>query len=226
MTLSLLPALDAANPSFPTNLPGLTLDVKRGITYNTTVSKAASGRETAATWQECAIITFEINYEYLSADEGGVVQPQDGSAAYTDLDTLTGFFQARQGQLQPFLLRLAELTKKPADSMVQGQQIGIGDGTTTQFQLFRQVGNFFEPIQCPVTGSVNIYVNGAPVTTGWTLGTAGVITFASAPAASATISADFEWNYLCRFDEDSAEFNQFLYLLHECQTLKLRTVIQ
>jgi hypothetical protein len=50
------------------------------------------------------------------------------------------------------------------------------------------------------------------------------VTFASAPGAGVTVSADFHWYLLCRFDDDSEDAEEFMEALYALQSLKLRTV--
>ncbi len=212
-------------PYFPAAaFKGLQLDVKRSIAFETAIIRAASGSEVAVSWREMPIITFDLTWDFLDDNDALIPEDQSGNAAYTEFATLMGFWQQQHGQLLPFYLRLSDLTKKAIDSMVTGQLIATGDGTTTTFQLCRTVGNYLEPIQMPdPAGTVTVYVNG--VATSVTQLAGGIVQFASAPAAAALITADIPWVYLCRFDTDDAEWDQVYYLLHECKSLKLRTVI-
>ncbi len=50
------------------------------------------------------------------------------------------------------------------------------------------------------------------------------MTFATAPAAGVAVTADFHWYFLCRFDDDSADAEEFMAALYALQSLKLRTV--
>jgi uncharacterized protein (TIGR02217 family) len=217
-------------PYFPTSaFSGRAIDVKRTFAFDTTISKAASGRETAVSWREMPEYSFELDWNFVD-DNDAMVQPsQSGAPTYTELATLIGFFQAQHGQLLPFYLRLSDLTFKPGDSLVTGQQIAIGDAVTTNFQLCRTVGSYLEPLQMPdPAGAVAIYVNGAQktVTTDYTILPAGIVQFTAAPALNAVISADIPFVYLCRFDADDMDVDQWAQFIYECKSLKLRTVIQ
>jgi len=71
-----------------------------------------------------------------------------------------------------------------------------------------------------VTGSLDgkvVLITG----TGSGMGRAGALRFA---AAGATVAADFRWNLLCRFDDDSEDLEEFMAALYALQSLKLRTV--
>ena len=50
------------------------------------------------------------------------------------------------------------------------------------------------------------------------------VTFATAPAAGVAVTADFDWYFLCRFDDDSEDVEEFMATLYTLQSLKLRTV--
>lgn len=206
---------------------GMTLDLKRTPTFDTDIQKAVSGRETATSWQEFPIWKFELTWEFLNNDPNVQSSYSQDNTNYTDTERLLGFYIQCRGQFQPFYLRLADLTRKNSDSQVQGQLVGVGDGVTTNFQLVRSLGAAYEPIQnLDTEGPQAVYLNGAPQNAGWAMNaTTGILSFASAPAAGVKISADFSWFYLCRFDADTMDIDNLMYLLDECQQLVLRTVI-
>lgn len=52
------------------------------------------------------------------------------------------------------------------------------------------------------------------------------LVFGVAPAAGTIITADFDYWFVCRFLEDKAEFNKFMFKLWEMQKLTFRSVIQ
>jgi uncharacterized protein (TIGR02217 family) len=124
-----------------------------------------------------------------------------GVKTQTQLDTLIAFFRARKGRADGF--RFKDWT----DYQVASQAIGNGDGTTTVFQLVKTYadGGITETrtISKPVSGSVNIYVNGTLQSSGISINTTnGQVTFTSAPAASAAITATFQFDVPVRFDTD------------------------
>ena len=218
-------------PTFPASIfSGLKLDVKRIDSFDNTESIAASGRRTAVSWRELPISEFEIEFEFLDNNDATMPQSSDGTIVFTEYDTLRGFFNERHGGLSPFYLRLSDLTHKPSDSLVTGQQIGTGNGTTVNWQLCRTVGTYLEPLQMPdPAGTVAVYVNGVVQTQAaggdYILLPGGIASFNAPPALNAVITADIPFVYLCSFDGDG-EWDQISYLLLECQTLKLKTVIQ
>jgi uncharacterized protein (TIGR02217 family) len=86
------------------------------------------------------------------------------------------------------------------------QVIGIGDGTTTVFQLTKTYSSTTQSqvrnITRPQPGTVIIAVNGT-LNTNWTVDdTTGLVTFGTAPAANAVITAGFLFYVPVRFDTD------------------------
>lgn len=122
-----------SNSVFPT-LPGLTINVVKQPEFVTTVKRAVSGREYRAAYLQYPLWHLQMTYEFLRAGNRGA-----------DLKTLVGFFLTMRGQWDTFLFT------DPDDCAVTDQQIGLGDGSTTQFQLVRAFGaggfSFVEPVQ-------------------------------------------------------------------------------
>lgn len=89
------------------------------------------------------------------------------------------------------------LIAAPSGSLLASQL--TGDGSTTQFQLGRKIDQGLDVIQ--QVSNVNVYVNGT-LATGVTVSD-GMVTFASAPAAGATLTWSGSFQYLCRFTDDT-----------------------
>ena len=96
-----------------------------------------------------------------------------------------------------------------SDYIAIGENIGTGDGVTTTFQLKRTYTfgagliSHVRDIKKPVANTEKIYVNGT-LTTAYTIDyTTGIVTFNTAPAAGAAITADFEFDVPCRFNVDN-----------------------
>lgn len=124
-----------------------------------------------------------------------------GVKTQTQLDALIAFFRARKGKAVGF--RFKDWT----DYKAIGQSIGNGTGALVTFQLVKSytIGAITETrtISKPVSGTVNVYVNGVLQTSGVSVNTAtGVVTFSAAPANGTAISADFEFDVPVRFDTD------------------------
>jgi len=126
-----------------------------------------------------------------------------GVKTQAQLDALIAFFRARKGRADGFRF------KDWSDYKVTAQVIGTGNGANKIFQLVKTYSsggvNETRTIAKPVANTLKIYVNAVLKTAGtdYTLdSTAGKITFATAPASGAAVTADFEFDVPVRFDTD------------------------
>lgn len=124
-----------------------------------------------------------------------------GVKTQSQLNTLIGFFRARKGRADGF--RFKDWT----DFSATAQNIGTGDGSTTQFQLVKTYtsGSVTETriITKPVSGSISIYKAGVLQSSGYSVSTTtGILTFNTAPANGVAITASFEFDVPVRFDTD------------------------
>jgi uncharacterized protein (TIGR02217 family) len=140
-----------------------------------------------------------------------------GVATLDDIHAIVAFFEERRGRLHGFRWKdHADFKSSAIEGAIAAddQQIGTGDGTTTAFQLIKTYGtglrDYARTIAKPVNGSVRIAVAGVEKVTGsdFTVDHAtGMVTIASAPAASAAVTAGFEFDVPVRFDTDSLVIN-------------------
>ena len=141
---------------------------------------------------------FKLKYEFLRS-----------SAAYLELQTLAGFFLARQGSFDSFLYT------DPDDNTVTNQVIGTGDGSNKVFQLVRTYGaggfTLTEPVHNTNSTPV-IKVDGVTkaVTTDYTISATGLVTFVTAPANTKSVTWTGTFYYRCRFKDDSSDFDKFM----------------
>jgi uncharacterized protein (TIGR02217 family) len=128
-----------------------------------------------------------------------------GVKSIADLQAVIDFFEARRGRLHAFRF------KDHTDFKATDQLIGTGDGVTASFQLVKTYGvpsrPYVRTISAPVAGTVLMAVNGVPTTALTLNAMTGVITFNSAPAVGASITANFEFDVPVRFDVDSITVN-------------------
>jgi uncharacterized protein (TIGR02217 family) len=200
---------------FP-ELPGLAWGVTKTPTFQTRVQRAASGRELRALDYPYPLWQFALVYDFLR---------DDPAAGYDELRTLMGFFMLCQGAFGTFLFH------DPSDFQVTGQQIGIGDASTTVFQLQRAIGaalpggGFYEPIVAPNAVRA-IYLDGITQNpANYTVDPeSGLVTFDTAPARGLIITADFTYYFRCRFIDDRYEFENFMYRLWQLKKLTFISV--
>ncbi len=190
------------NAIFPT-LAGLGWNVRRTPQWKTRVQEAISGKEVRIADWSFPRWQWELTYDFLRGD-----------AAHAEFQALAGFFNQRQGMFDSFLYQDAD------DNAVTGQQLGIGDGATTGFQLVRALGGFVEPIIAPNVLSA-VYLAGVAQSAGsYSVNNAtGLLTFGTAPAAGVAVTADFSFYFRCRFSEDSMDFEKFMNQLWQAKTV-------
>ena len=196
-----------SNAVFPV-LPGLKWGVVRHPSFSTTKKKAVNGREYRAANMIYPEYVYKLSYEFLRDLRSGV----------DELRTLEGFFLQRYGSFDSFLWT------DPDDNSATAQQIGTGDGTTTAFQLVRSWGGFTMPVY-DVNGAPQIYKAGVlqTVTTHYTLGSTGVVTFVTAPSAGQAITWTGSYYKRVRFELDYTEFEKFMAQLWSAKSVDLRS---
>ena len=215
-----------SNVLFP-KIRGLAWSIVKTPTFSTEVQESLAGREVRVQNFQNPIWEFTLTYEYLLNDPRSRDENEQ-----TPLETLVGFYLARGGQFDDFLLNESDLTGRLEDSVYTGQPIGAGDGVTRSFQLVRNIGGFLEAVQNPMNQTATIYVNGAAKSQGPDYSIAnGLVTFGSAPAAGAGITADFLMLHRVRFHtgtsrsgKEGIEFSNFYYNLYECREVELVSV--
>jgi uncharacterized protein (TIGR02217 family) len=215
-----------SNFLFP-KIRGLAWNIVKTPTFSTEIQESLAGREVRLQNFQNPIWEFTLTYEYLQNDPKFRDENEQ-----TPLETLVGFFLARGGQFDDFLLNEADLTGRLEDSLYSGQPIGAGDGATKAFQIVRNVGGFLEAVQNPMNQSATVYLNGVSKTQGtdYTIAN-GVVTFTSAPGAGVNITADFVMLQRVRFHTGSSrsgkegiEFSNFYFNLYECKEVQLISV--
>ncbi|HWG48942.1 MAG TPA: DUF2460 domain-containing protein, partial [Candidatus Acidoferrales bacterium] len=116
-----------SNVLFP-KIRGLAWSVTKTPTFSTEIQESVAGREVRVQNFQNPIWEFTLSYEYLLNDPKSRDENEQ-----TPLETLVGFFLARGGQFDDFLLNESDLTGRLEDSVYSGQPIAIGDGTSKSF---------------------------------------------------------------------------------------------
>jgi hypothetical protein len=176
------------------------------LRFLTGVAAHVSGRESRYPARANAYRDIELTYDVLRAD------------ANAEFQAIAGFYAGLAGRDGAFWFA------PPGLSALFAQTLGVGDGTRAVFPLLAVTGEAVEPVQAS-SGVSAVYLDGAAQSGGWTVsgGYAPAITFATAPAAGVTVTADFGVLWLCRFAEDVADFENFSALLWRWGTVKLQT---
>ncbi len=130
-----------------------------------------------------------------------------------DLAAVVAFFEARNGRLYGFRWKDWADYKSCLPSQTPAatdQNIGTGDGAKTAFQLTKTYASgsqsWTRTITKPVAGTVTVAIGGTVQSSGWSVDTTtGLITFTTAPANGAAITAGFEFDVPVRFDTDQLD---------------------
>jgi uncharacterized protein (TIGR02217 family) len=203
-----------SNSVFPT-LPGLKWNQQKIPIFSTRIHRAFSGREYRASQYIYPLYQFDLSYEVLRDD-----------TAHNELKQLMGFYLARAGAFDSFVYL------DPTDSNVSNQAIATGNGANN-FQMVRTYGNYAELIYDIIPNANNtpliVYIDGnAQNAANYTIGynDSGALTFNSAPANNANISATFSYYYRVRFvemGEGGEGFSRFAQRLFELRQLSFIT---
>jgi uncharacterized protein (TIGR02217 family) len=141
-----------------------------------------------------------------------------------DAATLLNFFHARQGRARGFRLKDWSDFTSAADNIsapaFTDQIIGTGNNVLTVFQLIKNYASggvtHQRIIAKPVAGSILIGLNGAQLTSGFSVDTTtGLVTFATAPTSSQTIAAGFTFDVPVRFDTDQLSMSAENYAMYK-----------
>lgn len=111
---------------FP-ELPGLEWELSKTPIFNTKIMTSVNGRELRASYQ--AVPKYEISMSFAFLRE---------SKGKNELQQLESFFFERRGAFDSFLFKM------PEDSDYSCSY--IGDGSTTSFQLFKQMHTSVIPL--------------------------------------------------------------------------------
>jgi uncharacterized protein (TIGR02217 family) len=186
------------NNVFPA-LAGLSFPILRTPRWRTGKQEALSGKESVISYRQWPIPRWELSYEFLRDD-----------IAVSDLKSIVGLFNACKGSFDTFLYT------DPDFNSVTTENFGTGDGTTTQFQLTATYKNAAgvgsaERIQ-NLNGLPSIFKAGVlqTLTTNYTIGPTGIITFVTAPAAAAALTWTGSFYYRCRFNDDELLTTKFM----------------
>jgi uncharacterized protein (TIGR02217 family) len=152
-----------------------------------------------------------------------------GMRSLDDIETLISFFEARKGQLYGF--RWKDWTDyksclPSADVVFLDQEIAIGDGETTAFQLKKTYRSGLETygrlISKPVAGSVKVALSGDEIveTVHYEVDTTtGFVEFYTAPDEGVMITAGFEFDVPVRFDAERIEMSLASFSAGEIPTV-------
>lgn len=181
-------------PRFPLTM---TYGTSSGPTFKTDVVVYSNGREYRNSYQTSPINQYDLKYSVRKR---------------SDLMEVYKFFLARKGRFEGFRIKdcldyTTALNGSDAPSDTD-QQIGTGDGVTTDFQLIKDYtitgssATTTKNIVKPVSGTVVASLNSINTTAFTVDTTSGIISFNVAPANGVIIRAGCEFDIPVRFDTD------------------------
>lgn len=192
-------------PTFPA-LAGIGYPIRRTPLWHTLHQEAVSGRDNPLALWTYPKRRYTLPYEFLRK-----------TTTLTEIQTLEGFYNQMYGSFGVFQFNDVD------DMSVTDQVFGLGALGVTTFQLTRTWGGFTEPIWQP-TAITNIKDNGGAAGS-YNIGTnPGQIVFNIAPTAGHTLTWTGTYNWWCRFDDDSNDFEKFMNTLWELKAIKFTTL--
>jgi len=234
-----------AIPAFPT-LPGLEYPVKRSPLASSLRQKAISGRETFQPRWSAPLYRYEVSFALLRAAEsltewqllqgfwnsvmfapGGVFQfddPNDDSV--TGEPVAVGDGSTAAFQLTRSLGGFADPVLNPTPAPT-GPDAALDYGNCSSAPTVTlDYGSCTSP---PVAAAeygfcCTLQVFAAGLLANWTLGAGGIVTITPAPPAGAALVWNGRYTWLCRFDDDTLEFSNFMYLFWELKKCSFTTI--
>lgn len=155
-----------------------------------------------------------------------------GVRSLNDLYEIIGFFEARRGAFHgfrfrdPFDMKSCRPDQQPAAS---DQQIGLGDGAATQFQLVKWYGEgpdaYARPVTRPVAGTVRVAVDGVE-TSDFSVDLAtGMVMLAAPPEEGQVVSAGYEFDLAARFDAERIEVSLTAFTAGQIPTIPIVEIL-
>lgn len=177
--------------------------------YSTDIITTDGGFEFRNSRWAYPLFSFEIDLE-------------PGAPAFDeDLQACIDLFHAAGGTADTFRFRHWR------DYQALHDPIASGDGSTTQFQLYRIYARGAvtrrRKITRPIDGTVEIQVDGVVAASTVDAAT-GIVTLSSAPANGALITASFEFDVPVRFADDTLEIASLSDDLDQIGTITLQEV--
>lgn len=204
---------------FP-ELAGLEWNATKKPMFNTKVMESVNGRELRASRQ--AVPKYQISLSYAFLREW---------RDKTELQQLESFFLARRGAWDSFLYKF------PEDNQYQCEL--VGDGITTEYQLYKQLHHLHIPLSHTdvINGGAdpfmwnqndqNLMWSTDDMTLMWTVNVNysiskdGILTLSAPLAEGQTLVVTGTYYYRCRFADDEQEYTHFMAKLWQAKKVNL-----
>lgn len=172
----------------------------------TSIERGASGGpkfKTAIVPLESGVEGRQVDWEHARAEW----DVSYGLRSTEDLDEVIGLFYACYGRAIGF--RFRDWSDYIAGSTSEPEVIGIGDGSTTNFQASKTYaiigGQYVRPLNKLVEGTYTVYLDGVEETNVNVDPNTGNVEVLSAPGSEVEVGLVSEFDVPVRFDSDSIE---------------------
>jgi hypothetical protein len=172
----------------PTLPLSMSSGVKKSPVFNTLKQKSAAGITSAIALMPYPCWAFEVSLEHVMGNE---------ALATSIVAQFLGAYMATAGGAALWLFT------DPQSNSVANAQFGVGNGTSTAFQLSRNIYGQPDIIQ-KLNGAPAIYVGGIHNATA-SVSSTGVVTFTTPPASGAVLTWTGFYFYAVRFSEDTLD---------------------
>ncbi|HAV3569610.1 TPA: DUF2460 domain-containing protein [Acinetobacter baumannii] len=208
-----------SNVLFP-ELPGLEWDTSITPMFNTKIMTSINGRELRASFQAAPKYEISLSYAFLRENKGR-----------KELQQLQGFYLERRGAFDSFLYKM------PEDN--EFNCTFIGDGTTTTFQLYKDMYTSQLPLgntEEQIVGEVDPNMwNQTPAKTMWNTdqeklmwnNATAQVTSEGKYVLSEPLEEGIEikvagtFYYRCRFKDDTQQYVNFMHKLWKAGKVEL-----
>lgn len=195
---------------------GLAWGNKKRPVFSTAANRTSTLRENRVSMASLPLWEFDYSYNKMEAT--------DAEDPENQLHACLGFFMARHGRYETFLIKDTE------DYHIEQQLVGFGNGALNSFQIVRAYGEFVEPLfwianPVDVPGHLNtlvVYVNG--IEQGYVYDGKGLFHLENPPALGARITVTCDFYYRVRFVQDQVEVEQFVHNFFNMQNVELVSV--
>jgi len=165
---------------------GIDYGMTGGAEFETEIVATAGGRETRGIVYPADLGSWQLG---------------ERSIAKATLTYLDGFFRARHGMAYGFRAKIW------GDYVLPRQQIGVGNGSQTAFQIYKTYPDpslpYSKNLKKIVSGSLSVWKNALLQSSGFSLNyDTGVLTFSGPPTSGHAIEVACEYDTPVRFGMD------------------------
>lgn len=184
---------------FPSALQGkCAISSSKKQKWKTEIHESGSGRYRSMTNQLYPKWNISVLLQPLTDEEARI---------------LNGFVASQRGGYEPFLW------KDPEDYHETGTR--LAKISSTVFQAVMKMGDYVEPVE--YIENVSVYVDGTKKAANTYTVSNGYITFSTAPGTNSVVTADYDYYWKVRFDDDGMGIDHIYDNLNRSERFKLVT---